>query len=135
MYLLDSIGNQLLQFRNDDGRDGFDQFFHFVETLLLVIHVHLFQFGDQIAQDVVLFVLEAADHELPVYGFLENLFALSGVEFSHILWSLFLVVEEADQVVLLAEVEGVDGLFEIFFDFLVEWLHVVQSPLLLEFLV
>ena len=69
VHLLDTIGDQLLQLRHDDRGDTLDELLHLVETLLLVIHVHLLQLSNQITQDVILLVLEAADHRLPVDRF------------------------------------------------------------------
>lgn len=68
MHLLDPVGDQLLQFRDDNRCNTLDELFHLVEALLLFIHVLLLQLCDQVTQDVVFLVVEPADHGHAVDG-------------------------------------------------------------------
>ena len=79
--------------------------------------------------------MEAADHQLSVRDIPEQLHALRWRKLLLASGPLLLVIEEADEVVLLAELERIDGLLEILLDLLVQRLHVIQCPLLLELLV
>jgi hypothetical protein len=51
------------------------------------------------------------------------------------LGSLLLVIEETNQRSLVLEIKWVDNFLEVFLDFLVQWLHMVESPLLLKLLI
>lgn len=135
MHLLDTVGHKFLQFGDDDGRDGLDEFFHFVQTLLLVVHVHFLQLSDQVAQDVVFLVLEAANHSLSIYNISQHFFRLLRRHSLLVLGSFLLIIKEANEVVLLAEIERIDSLLKVLLNLLIQWLHVIQGALLLELLI
>lgn len=119
MHLLNTIGDQFLELGNNNWSNGLDELLHFVETLLLVVHVLLLQFSDQITQDVVFFVLEAANHCLLINDIPEQLFALRWRQFLKVLGTLLLIIKEANKVVLFAEIQWIDSLLKVLFNFLI----------------
>ena len=135
MHLLNTIGDQFLKLGNNNWSNRLDELLHFVETLLLVVHVLLLQLSYQITQNVVFFVLEAANHCLLINDIPKHLFGLGWRQFLKVLGTLLLIVKETDKVVLFAEVQWIDCLLEILFNFLIQWLHMIQCTLFLQLFV
>jgi hypothetical protein len=135
MYLLNTIGHKLLKFGDNNWRNGLYELLHFVQTLLLVVHVHFLQLSNQITQDIVFFILEAANHSLSINDISKNFLRLFRRHSLLVLGSFLLVIKEANKIVLLSKIERIDSLLKVLLNLLVQWLHVVECTLLLEFLI
>lgn len=90
--LLDTVGHQFLELGDDDGSDTLDKLLHFVQTLLLIIHIHFLELSNQIIKNVLFLVLEPAYHDLTIDDLPQDLCALWTRQLLLSLGPLFLVI-------------------------------------------
>jgi hypothetical protein len=113
VHLLDTIRYQFFELGDDDGSDTLDELLHFVQTLLLIVHVHLLQLGNQIVQDVLFLVLESTDHNLTIDDLSQDLLSLCTSQLLLGLGSLLLVIKETNKGSLVLKIKRVDNFLEV----------------------